>query len=77
MLLNIFKRQKKSSKAKKHIRNQEMKEEMSQLLRFYAEKVAKNDMNDELLISLQLIVVENLELIKKAKFEIYPFKDVL
>ena len=77
MLLNVFKRQKKSSKAKKHVRNQEIKEEMSQLLRFYAEKVARNELNEELLISLQLIVVENLELIKKVRFEIYPFKDVL
>jgi len=79
MLLNIFKLQKeldlkvsKSSKTKKHVR-----EDMSKLLRFYAEKVAKNEMNEELLDSLQLIIVENLELIKKAKFEIYPFIDVL
>lgn len=72
MLLNIFKLQNKSSKTKKHV-----KEEMSKLLRFYAEKVAKNDMNEELLDSLQLIIVENLELIKKANFEIYPFHNVL
>ena len=45
MLLNIFKLQKKlelsiSNKTKKHV-----KEEMSKLLRFYAEKVANNEMS--------------------------------
>ena len=72
MLLNIQKLQKKSAKTKKHL-----KEGMSELLRYYAEKVTKNELHEDLLDSLQLIVLENLELIKETKFEVYPFQEVL
>ena len=41
------------------------------------EQVAKNEMNEWLLGSLQHLIIENLELIKKAEFETYPFIDVL